>query len=118
MVKLHGEFPVYGWKNNKGYATEAARALIHYGFSHLGIHRIIAHCDPENAASWKVLEKIGMRREGHFRKNVFFRRAMDNSPLWIDSFEYAILIEDMLSSEMSNYTLASMGKLVSNGTQP
>jgi RimJ/RimL family protein N-acetyltransferase len=86
--------------HNKGYATEAAEALIQYGFNHFGIHRVIAHCNPENVASWKVLEKIGMRREGHFRKNLFFRRGMDGSPLWVDSFEYAMLKEDIKSNEV------------------
>jgi ribosomal-protein-alanine N-acetyltransferase len=60
--------------HNKGYATESASGLVHFGFMHFGIHRVIAHCNPENPASWKVLEKIGMRREGFLRKNVFFGR--------------------------------------------
>lgn len=81
---------------NQGYATEAAAALIRYGFEHLGIHRVMAHCNPDNVASWRVLEKIGMRREGHFRKNVFFRKAADGSPCWWDTFEYAMLKEDLL----------------------
>jgi ribosomal-protein-alanine N-acetyltransferase len=79
----------------EGYATESASGLVHFGFTHFGIHRVVAHCNPENVASWKVLEKIGMRREGYFRKNVFFRTATDGSPLWVDSFEYAILKEDI-----------------------
>ncbi len=79
----------------QGYATESADALIRYGFEHLGIHRVIAHCNPENITSWKVLEKIGMKREGYFRKNVFFHTQPDGSPLWTDSCEYAILKEDI-----------------------
>ena len=85
--------------HNNGYATEAAHALIHYGFNHFGIHRVIAHCNPENIASWRVLEKIGMTREGQFQKNIFFRRDIDGSPLWTDSFEYAILEDDLKPSE-------------------
>jgi [ribosomal protein S5]-alanine N-acetyltransferase len=81
--------------HNQGYATEAADGLVRYGFQHFGIHRVIAHCNPENVASWRVMEKIGMRREGTFRKNVFFRTAPDGSPLWLDTFEYAILREDI-----------------------
>ncbi len=83
----------------KGYATEAAYALIRYGFENLGIHRVIAHCNPENVASWRVLEKIGMKREGHFRKNVFFHTAPDGSPLWIDTYAYAILKEDIKAAQ-------------------
>jgi ribosomal-protein-alanine N-acetyltransferase len=81
--------------HNRGYASESASGLVQYGFMHFGIHRVIAHCNPENTASWKVLEKIGMRREGYFRKNVFFRTAKDGTPLWVGSFEYAILKEEI-----------------------
>jgi [ribosomal protein S5]-alanine N-acetyltransferase len=81
---------------NKGYATEAALGLIRYGFEHLGIHRVIAYCNPENIASWRVLEKIGMTREAHSRKNIFFHFNADGSPLWIDTYEYAILKEDIM----------------------
>jgi RimJ/RimL family protein N-acetyltransferase len=45
----------------QGYATEAARACIQYGFTRLGMTRIIARALPENVASWKVLEKVGMK---------------------------------------------------------
>jgi RimJ/RimL family protein N-acetyltransferase len=85
--------------HNRGYATEAAEALLQYGFHHWSIHRVVAHCNPENVASWKVLEKIGMRREGYLRRNVFFRRATDGSPVWMDTFEYALLKEDLKPSE-------------------
>ena len=81
--------------HNQGFATELAAALIQYGFANFGIHRVVAYCNPENIASWRVLEKIGMRREGHHRKNVFFHTAIDGSPAWVDSFEYAILKEEM-----------------------
>jgi len=57
--------------------------------------RVMAHCNPENIASWKVLEKIGMRREGNFRRNIFFKTAADGTPLWVDTFEYAILKDDI-----------------------
>jgi [ribosomal protein S5]-alanine N-acetyltransferase len=81
--------------HNQGYATESARALIEYGFEHFGIHRVFAHCNPENIASWRVLEKIGMRREGHFREYIYFRKGPDGKPLWTDTFEYAILKDDL-----------------------
>ena len=55
----------------------------------------MAHCNPENIASWRVLEKIGMRREGHFQKNVFFKVQADGSPVWIETYEYAILKDDL-----------------------
>ena len=48
----------------QGFATEAARACIDFGFNQLGMSRIIARALPENIASWKVLEKVGMRFTG------------------------------------------------------
>jgi len=81
--------------HNQGFASEASDALIRYGFEHFGIHRVMAHCNPENVASWKVLEKVGMKKEGFFRKNIFFRSDPDGFPLWTDTFEYAILKEDL-----------------------
>jgi ribosomal-protein-alanine N-acetyltransferase len=69
----------------QGYATEATRALLEFGFERLALHRIWAMCDVENHASARVLEKIGMRREGQLRQNV--RRRGE----WRHSYLYAIL---------------------------
>lgn len=69
----------------KGYATEAARTLLTYGFETLNLHRIYATCDPENKASVRVLEKIGMSLEGRHRENLRIRGE------WRDSLIYAIL---------------------------
>lgn len=80
----------------QGYASEAAAALVRYGFSATQIHRVVAHCNPENTASWKLLEKIGFRREGLHRKANFFRRDAAGQPIWTDTFDYA-----MLASEVS-----------------
>ena len=54
----------------KGYATEAARAMIHYGFETLGLHRIYASYLSQNLASGHVLRKIGMKREGLLRGHI------------------------------------------------
>lgn len=61
-----------GWiihKNHwgKGIVTEAARALIDFAVRELHITRFIAHCDSENIASYRVMEKLGMTRTGHWR---------------------------------------------------
>ena len=58
-----------GWILDKhfwghGYAAEAARGLIDYATAHWGFRRFIAHCDAENRGSWRVMEKLGMRRVG------------------------------------------------------
>jgi len=69
----------------EGYATEAARAILRFGLSHLALRRIWATCDPNNKASARVLEKAGMKREGRLRKNVFQKGR------WRDSYLYAVV---------------------------
>ncbi len=69
----------------QGYATEAARAVLDYGFRRLKLHRIWATCDVKNKGSARVLEKIGMTREGRLRKNVRMRGS------WRDSYLYAVV---------------------------
>jgi RimJ/RimL family protein N-acetyltransferase len=80
----------------QGYATEALSALLQRGFAAAGIHRVVAHCNPENTASWKLLEKLGFQQEGHLRRNMFFRRDSNGSPLWNDTFVYAVLKDEYL----------------------
>jgi ribosomal-protein-alanine N-acetyltransferase len=61
-IELGYTFERRSW--GRGYATEAGRAWLEHGFGPLGLERIIAVVDPENAASIHVLEKLGMRRAG------------------------------------------------------
>jgi [ribosomal protein S5]-alanine N-acetyltransferase len=76
-----------------GYATEAARAILNTGFRQLGIHRMFATCDTRNLASFRVLEKLGMRREGTFEKDVIQKGQ------WRDSYLYAILADEWIARE-------------------
>ncbi|MDG5472140.1 GNAT family N-acetyltransferase [Jeotgalibacillus sp. ET6] len=83
-----------GWVMNpayqkNGYASEAARAVLEYGFGELKLHRIIATCQPENEASFRVMEKIGMRKEG------FFKKCIPHENGWWDEYYYAILSDEM-----------------------
>ncbi len=78
----------------KGYCTEASRRLIEYGFQDLHAHRITAFCNPRNIASWHVLEKLGLKREGYFKEKAFFRRDEENRPMWHDCYAYGILDKD------------------------
>lgn len=73
---------------NKGYASEAAQATLKYGFKEMKLHRIIATCQPENTSSYRVMEKIGMRREGYFKK------CIPHGNEWWDEYYYAILEEE------------------------
>lgn len=70
---------------NQGYTTEVARALLAFGFGELELHRILSWCTPENVGSWRVMEKAGMRREGHEREATFFKGE------WRDWHRYAVL---------------------------
>ena len=79
----------------KGYAREAAAAVIKNAFLHEGAHRVTANCNPENAPSWQLLERIGMKREGHLRKNIYFKTDAGGVPIWQDTYIYGMLKEDM-----------------------
>ncbi len=69
----------------QGYMTEAAARLLEFGFGKLDLHRVFATCDTENTASTRVLEKIGMQREGLLRDHKLIRTN------WRNSFLYAAL---------------------------
>lgn len=69
----------------KGYATEAAAAMRRFGFDEIGLHRIIATCDPDNVASVHVLRKIGMQYEGCLRQHLLIRGQ------WRDRLAFAAL---------------------------
>ena len=73
---------------NKGIATEVLAAVIDYGFDSLNLHRIQVGCAAENIGSIKVLEKVGMIREGCGRQVLPLKTG------WSDNFEYAILKTD------------------------
>lgn len=78
----------------KGYATEACKRVMKYGFEDLGAHRIFARCNPHNTPSWKLMERLNMRKEGYFKKPSFFEKSKEGHPVWHDAYEYAILEED------------------------
>lgn len=73
---------------SKGYATEALKSILNFGFEEIGLHRIEAGCAIDNIGSIRVLEKSGLRREGHKRKVLPLKTG------WSDNYEYAILEED------------------------
>jgi RimJ/RimL family protein N-acetyltransferase len=69
----------------KGYAAEALVCLLDYAFFALGKHRVTALADAENGPAARLLERVGLRREGHFRENVWFKDK------WGDEVLYAVL---------------------------
>ena len=73
----------------KGVMSEAAQALIDYGFNELNLERIYARCFAENIASERVMQKVGMTYEGTLRKGIFAKGAHHDLKI------YAILREDI-----------------------
>ena len=71
-----------------GYATESLKGLMDYAFEKLNLHRIEAGCAVGNIASIRILEKVGMIREGGKRK------ALPLKSGWSDNYEFAILESD------------------------
>lgn len=78
----------------KGYATEAAASLVGACFTDWGGRRVTASCNPENIASWRLLERLGFRREGHLVRNVSFADDPLGTPIWQDTYCYAVLADE------------------------
>lgn len=79
----------------KGYCTEATKVLCRYAFDKLKAHRLSAKCNPENIASWKVMEKVGFIREGLLRSRVTFHNDKFGNPIYTDELTYGMLKEDI-----------------------
>lgn len=73
----------------QGLATEAVRALIRICFEQLGLRRVTASCFADNVSSWRLMERVGMRREVHA-----VRESLHRSGVWLDGFGYALLADD------------------------
>ncbi|MDR1689102.1 MAG: GNAT family N-acetyltransferase [Clostridiales bacterium] len=105
-ISISGEEGAIGWILHRdfwrqGYAAEMGAVLLDFGFGELGLHRITATCDEENTASYKVMEKIGMRREGMF---------LDARPAnkiscrqYGDELSYAIVKDEWEARKESDY---------------
>ena len=65
----------------RGYAQEAVRAALRFGFEAMDLHRVEADTHPDNAASLRLLERLGFRREGHLRERWFTFGAWSDSVL-------------------------------------
>jgi RimJ/RimL family protein N-acetyltransferase len=72
----------------RGYATEAAAAMLPLGFDGLGLHRIEGRLDARNGPSARVLERLGLRREAHLRENEWVKGE------WTDELIYALLAHE------------------------
>ncbi len=73
----------------RGYATEAVRELLRLCFTELGLRRVTANCFADNTASWRLLERVGMRRETYA-----VVESLHRSGEWLDTMGYALLAEE------------------------
>lgn len=80
-----------------GYATEAARELLRVCFEDLGVRRVVANCFLDNDSSWRLMERIGMRRETHA-----IAESLHRSGRWLDTVAYAILADEWLTPTPSS----------------
>jgi RimJ/RimL family protein N-acetyltransferase len=78
------------WRH--GYAFEAIGCLLGYLFDERGLHRVIAECDVDNVASWKLLEKFGFRREAYLVENIYFKGRYGSE------YHYAMLVREWRKS--------------------
>ena len=76
----------------QGYGTEIGETLLRLAFDTLKLRRVIADCNTLNTGSYRIMEKIGMRREAHFIKKYRGNSALDHQ--WCDKYQYAILREE------------------------
>jgi len=75
--------------SGRGYASAITRALLDIAFGDLGLRRVTAECFADNVASWRVMQKAGMRREQHG-----VRDSWHTVLGWVDGYTYAILAEE------------------------
>lgn len=77
----------------QGFATEAVRAVINAAFEQLNIHRVFARCDARNNRSAKLLQRLGMRLEAHYREHALFQGD------WDEELHFAILDREWKRSD-------------------
>jgi RimJ/RimL family protein N-acetyltransferase len=73
----------------RGYATEAVEGLLHLCFELLGLRRVTASCFADNERSWRLMERVGMRREAHTVAD-----SLHRSGRWLDGLTYAMLADE------------------------
>lgn len=83
-----------GWaldpaQHGHGYATEAVTETLRICFADLGLRRVVAYCFADNEASWRLMERVGMRREMHTVAD-----SLHRSCAWMDGLGYALLADE------------------------
>ena len=96
VIDLEHRHGSIGWSlhpayRGQGLATEAAATLLEFLFRDLGLHRVSARTGIDNEASWRLMERLGMRREAHFRES----HTLEGQ--WRDEFVYGLLAREFLA---------------------
>jgi RimJ/RimL family protein N-acetyltransferase len=78
----------------RGYASEAAHAVLHLAFDGLGLHRVIARVDARNTASARLVTRVGMRQEAHLVENEWFKGE------WTDELDFGLLASEWPSRRL------------------
>ena len=97
-------------QQGKGYGTEALTALLDYAFEAFGLHRVVAVTDALNAPAAALLERVGMRREGHFVENVFFKGA------WGSELGFALLEREWSARRSQPVALPTVSSTAESST--
>ncbi len=92
---LHSDW----WR--QGFMSEAAGALLRFSFEDLRLHRVCAHARAENSGSFKIMEKYGMRREGHYIQCDPVRFA--ETEAWADVYLYAMLDTEYFTARQQDH---------------
>lgn len=87
----------------RGYGTEAVRELVRLCFEDLGLRRVTAGCFADNEASWRLMERVGMRRETYT-----VRESLHRSGRWLDGAGYALLAEEWRALPARGSTVAGV----------
>ncbi len=74
----------------RGLATESGKAFIEYCFNNKDIHKIVINCNPAHQKSWKLAERMGLKREGVLEQNIFFKE-INGKPVWQDTAVYGLV---------------------------
>jgi RimJ/RimL family protein N-acetyltransferase len=88
-------YTVHPAHQRRGYATEAARPVLDFAFSTMGLHRVIGRAEARNIASTRVLEKLGMRREAHLVENEWVKGE------WQSELVYAMLAREWATTPVA-----------------
>lgn len=83
----------------KGYATEACKMLIWHIFTVLNGRRLYVGCNEDNVKSWRLLERLGLRREAHCIEDVSFKKDEHDNPIYVNSYFYALLKKEWERTE-------------------